>query len=148
MVDSGTVSPDSNPIVGWATKQPPADGDNQIAVFIFGSVHPGTWNMTMCAGSVQGIAYYINERVHVFRGSRDDGHDRTRICDLMHFKQLENATQSLYCWKCGNRANEPFRWERLDVPYELIRCVHLSQLYGITSFAPCFLPLDTPKGRF
>lgn len=50
-----------------------SESTDATSVYIFGSVHPGTFNMGMCDGSVQGISYDVDERVHVFRGSRNDG---------------------------------------------------------------------------
>jgi len=44
-------------------------GENRI----FGSVHPGAFNMAMCDGSVHAISYEIDADVHRLFGSRADG---------------------------------------------------------------------------
>lgn len=37
---------------------------------IFGSAHPGVFNMANCDGSIQTVAYSIDPRIHFVRGSR------------------------------------------------------------------------------
>lgn len=44
-------------------------GENRI----FGSIHPGAFNMAMCDGSVHAISYEIDANVHRVLGSRADG---------------------------------------------------------------------------
>ena len=38
---------------------------------IFGSAHPGTFNMAMCDGSVHRIMYTIDPNVHRLMGNRN-----------------------------------------------------------------------------
>lgn len=54
-------------------RQPRADTDNFESTSIFGSAHPGAFNMVYCDGSVRSISYDVDKFVHSYSASRLDG---------------------------------------------------------------------------
>ncbi len=53
--------------------QPRSDTPKLKNFFIWGSAHPGTFNMVLCDGSVHGINYDVDPFVHSYKSSRFDG---------------------------------------------------------------------------
>jgi prepilin-type N-terminal cleavage/methylation domain-containing protein len=64
---------------GISAAPPLRDQPGLPSVFSFGSAHPATFHMSMCDGSVRGISYDVDVRVHDSRGTRSS--DETTTAD-------------------------------------------------------------------
>jgi prepilin-type N-terminal cleavage/methylation domain-containing protein len=56
----------------WTDDVPGQDQAGLLAPRIFGSAHPAGFHMVMCDGSVQVVAYGVDEKVHRVLGNRND----------------------------------------------------------------------------
>jgi hypothetical protein len=56
----------------WVLSPPKQDG-GEVDMRSFGSAHPDGCQFVLCDGSVRGINYDIDEKVHRGLGSRKDG---------------------------------------------------------------------------
>ena len=52
---------------------PSQDQSGYSNAYIFGSAHPGGFNMAFCDGSVRSMSFSINSQIHRFLGNRKDG---------------------------------------------------------------------------
>ena len=68
-------SPERSEVNDPERYQPSQDtpGYNPFPNYSFGSAHPGVFNMVMCDGSAQAIAYDVDWRVHSNYANRMDG---------------------------------------------------------------------------
>jgi prepilin-type N-terminal cleavage/methylation domain-containing protein len=87
VTDSTTLGDNQGPLIaddrdavryGWydddvVNMRPLADRAGLDNSFVFGSSHPGVFHMATCDGSVHGISFDIEPRVHASYSSRDDG---------------------------------------------------------------------------
>jgi prepilin-type N-terminal cleavage/methylation domain-containing protein/prepilin-type processing-associated H-X9-DG protein len=57
----------------WSVYWNKAGNSSYYGAFNFGSIHPASCNFVMCDGSVQGITYGVDARVHYRLSNRKDG---------------------------------------------------------------------------
>ncbi len=57
----------------WTDRTPLRDTPGLDAYTQFGSAHPAVWQAVMCDGSVRGISYDVDAKVHRYLGNRKDG---------------------------------------------------------------------------
>ncbi len=62
----------SNDTHRWTFSPPLRDKPGVSNQHIFGSAHPGTWNVAFADGSVHGIGYAIDPMIHRYLGNRAD----------------------------------------------------------------------------
>jgi prepilin-type N-terminal cleavage/methylation domain-containing protein/prepilin-type processing-associated H-X9-DG protein len=58
----------------WGAGRPQQDQKNLNNTQIFGSTHPGGFNMAFCDGSVKSVSYEIDQWTHEMLSNREDGH--------------------------------------------------------------------------
>ena len=56
----------------WTFDRPKQDRTGVTDTYVFGSAHPGGWNVALCDGSVRVISYSIDLETHGYLGNRKD----------------------------------------------------------------------------
>lgn len=75
--DQSAYIGDDHDVRRWTSDSPVPDHPSEEAFLNFGSAHPNTWNVVLCDGSVHGLSFQIDWKIHRSLGHRYDGEPLT-----------------------------------------------------------------------